>query len=313
MKNGGKTLVFRYLALLIAAFVWGTAFVAQSAGSEFIKPFTFTAMRAVLGTVVLIPVILILDAVKKKRDPNFVKPTKKDLKTLFVGGVACGVIMLFASNLQQFGIAYSTVAKSGFITTLYIVLVPIFGLFIKKKSHWIIWVSVAVAVVGLYFISFSGGFGGVGMGDLFLIACAICFSIHILTVDHFTNIVDGVKLSCIQFATLAALSGLAAVIFERQYFSWDVVVTCWLPIVYAGVGSCGIAFTLQNVGQKGTNPTIASLLMSLESVFSLLGGFVILHEMVTLREGIGCALMFIAVILTQLQDVLKKKKNKAQG
>ncbi len=309
-KTGEKSKLLRYLALLIAAFVWGTAFVAQSEGSAYIKPFTFTAIRAFLGATVLIPVILIMDGVKKKKNPDLPKATKNYKKTLVFGGFICGLIMVFASNLQQFGVMYSTVGKSGFITTLYIVLVPIFSLFLKKKSHFIIWISVAIAVVGLYFISFSGGFGSIEKGDLFLIACAFCFTVHILAVDHFANLVDAVKLSCIQFATLGVLSAVVALIFERQYFSWDAVAICWLPLVYAGVGSCGIAFTLQSVGQKGTNPTIASLLMSLESVFSLLGGIVILHETMTWREGLGCGLMFLAVMLTQTQDLLSSRKKK---
>lgn len=308
MSNTGKTKFLRYFALVVAAFVWGTAFVAQSAGSEFIKPFTFTATRAFMGGTVLLPVILTMTLIKKKKEPNLPKPTKKEIKTLFFGGFLCGLIMTFASNLQQFGVMYSTVGKSGFITTLYIVLVPVFSLFLKKKSHWIIWVSVVIAVAGLYFISFAGGVEGVDRGDFFLIACAFCFSFHILAVDHFVNLVDAIKLSCIQFFTLGVLSFIIALIFERQYFSWDVMLQCWLPLVYAGVGSCGIAFTLQSVGQKGTNPTIDSLLMSLESVFSLLGGVVILHEQVTWRMGLGCGLMFLAVVLAQLQDLLKKKK-----
>lgn len=307
MENTGKAKFLRYFALLIAAFVWGTAFVAQSKGSELIKPFTFTAMRAVLGAVVLIPVILIMDGVKKKKG-TWTPPSDKDKKTLWLGGFICGIVMVFASNLQQFGVMYSTVGKSGFITTLYIVLVPIFSLFLKKKSHWIVWVSVVIAVVGLYFISFAGGMESVSVGDFFLIACAFCFTVHILVVDHFANLVDAVKLSCIQFATLGLFSAIIALIFERQYFSGSAMLDCWLPILYAGVGSCGIAFTLQSVGQKGTNPTIASLLMSLESVFSLLGGIVIMHEGMTWKEGLGCGLMFLAVILTQLQDILKKKK-----
>ncbi len=307
MENTGKAKFLRYFALLIAAFVWGTAFVAQSKGSEFIRPFTFTAARAFLGALVLIPVILIMDGVKKKRG-TWTPPTQKDKKTLLLGGFFCGLVMVFASNLQQFGVMYSTVGKSGFITTLYIVLVPIFSLFLKKKSHWIVWISVAIAVVGLYFISFAGGVESIAKGDLFLIACAFCFTVHILVVDHYANLVDAVKLSCIQFVTLGVLSAAVALIFERQYFSMSAMLDCWLPVLYAGVGSCGIAFTLQSVGQKGTNPTIASLLMSLESVFSLLGGIVIMHEGMTWKEGLGCGLMFLAVILTQLQDLLKKKK-----
>lgn len=307
-KSANRAKLFRYLALLVAAFVWGTAFVAQSEGAEFIKPFTFTASRAFLGAIVLVPVILIMNAVKKKKSPELFEKEKKDKKIILIGGFFCGLVMVFASNLQQFGVMYSTVGKSGFITTLYIVLVPIFSLFLKKQSHWIIWISVAIAVVGLYFISFAGGFDKISSGDLFLIACAFCFTVHILVVDHYTNLVDGVKLSCIQFVTLGVFSAIIALIFERQYFSWENMLRCWLPILYAGVGSCGIAFTLQSVGQKDTNPTIASLLMSLESVFSLLGGIVILHETMTWREGLGCALMFIAVLLTQTQDVLQTRK-----
>ena len=309
-RSGNKAKLLRYLALVIAAFVWGTAFVAQSKGSEFIKPFTFTASRAFLGAIVLIPVILVMDGVRKAKG-TWTPSTRAYKKTLFSGGAICGLVMVFASNLQQYGVMFSTVGKSGFITTLYIVLVPIFGLFLKKRSHWIVWVSVVIAVVGLYFISFAGGAESISKGDFFLIACAFCFTVHILVVDHFANLVDAVKLSCIQFVTLGVLSAIVALIFERQYFSAQALLDCWLPIVYAGVGSCGIAFTLQSVGQKDTNPTIASLLMSLESVFSLLGGIVIMHETMTWKEGLGCGLMFLAVILTQLQDLLGNRKKRS--
>ncbi len=309
-KMSSRARFVRYVLLFIAAVIWGLAFAVQCEAMEAIKPFTFTALRAVLGSLVLVPVFLIVDSVKKKKNPTATKMSKTDKKNLLLGGVSCGVCVAVASNLQQFGIAYTmNPGKAGFVTAMYIVLVPIVGLFFKKKSHWIIWLSVAIAVCGLYFICVSETMT-IEKGDLLLIASAACFTGHILIIDHFADKADGIKMSCIQFAVSAVLSGIAALIFERDAFSLAAVLSAYPAILYAGIGSCGVAFTLQIIGQKGTNPTVASLVMSMESCFSVVGGILLMHAVPTVREGIGCGLMFTAIILSQIKDLLPTKKSR---
>ncbi len=303
-----KIILIRYALLIVAACIWGLAFTAQSEGMAYVKPFTFNAIRALIGALFLIPVSLVSDGIQKKKGA-YKKLDANGKKNLLLGGLFCGLAISVAANLQQFGISFSTVAKSGFITTMYIVLVPVFGLFLGKKCHWIVWVSVALAVCGLFFICMNEEFT-VATGDLLLIACAITFSVHILVIDRYADKADGIKMSCIQFFIMAFFSTVLALIFERDAFSWEAVRACLVPLLYTGIGSCGIAFTLQIIGQKDTNPTVSSLLMSTESCFSILGGFIFLQQLPTAREGIGCAIMFVAVILTQLQDVFVKKKKK---
>jgi len=290
------------ILLILTAVIWGCAFVAQSVGMDYVGPFTYQATRSLLGGIVLIPVFLISDRAKKKAG-TYRPMTKKDKKMLWLGGICCGLALCVAANLQQIGIMYTTVGKAGFITALYILIVPIFGLFLKKRVRPLIWVSVAIAVVGLYMLCISETFT-VAKGDLYVFACAVVFAIHILVIDHFAPHVDGVKMSCIQFFVTAILSGIVMLICEEP--SWAAIKGAGISILYAGILSCGVAYTLQIVAQKHTNPVVASLLLSLESVVAVLAGIILLQQMPTLNEAIGCVLMFVAIILAQLPERKKK-------
>ena len=290
------------LLLLLTAFIWGSSFVAQRTGIEYIGPFTMNSIRSFLGALVLLPVIKVMDIQRSKSIEN-VSQTQKEKnqsrKDLILGGICCGIALTIASSLQQIGMLYTTAGKSGFITALYILIVPIIGLFMKKHVGIKTWIGVALAVLGMYFISVQEGFS-ISRGDFLTFLCAIVFAIHILIIDHFSPKVDGVKLSCIQFAVCGILCACPMVFIERPRIAQ--ILTAWLPIAYAGIMSCGVAYTLQIVAQKGIDPTVASLIMSLESVFAALSGWLILHEHLSTRELFGCILVFVAIILAQLPD-----------
>lgn len=289
------------LILLLTATIWGVAFVAQSVGMEYIGPFTFNAIRCVLGGMVLIPVILVL---KKKKETGTENQEKEDKKTLWMGGIACGVILCIASNLQQFGIMEASVGKSGFFTALYIVMIPVIGIFIGKRPGIKLWFCVALAVVGMYLLCMKDGSFTIERADIMLLLCALAFSFHILVVDYFSPKVDGVKMSCIQFFVCGVLSAVGMLFTETPDISN--IQAAWLPLLYAGLLSCGVGYTLQIVGQKGINPVIASLIMSLESVISALAGWVILGQVLSPKEILGCVLMFVAIIITQIPIGNKK-------
>lgn len=289
------------LILLLTATIWGVAFVAQSVGMEYIGPFTFNAIRCVLGGLVLIPVILVL---KKKKETGAENQEKEDKKTLWAGGIACGVILCIASNLQQFGIMEASVGKSGFFTALYIVMIPVIGIFIGKRPGIKLWFCVALAVVGMYLLCMKDGSFTIERADIMLLLCALAFSFHILVVDYFSPKVDGVKMSCIQFFVCGVLSAVGMLFTETPDISN--IQAAWLPLLYAGLLSCGVGYTLQIVGQKGINPVIVSLIMSLESVISALAGWVILGQVLSPKEILGCVLMFVAIIITQIPIGNKK-------
>lgn len=278
--------------LFLAAVVWGFAFVAQSEGMRYVGGFTFNCVRSLIGGLVLVPCIFLM---REKID-----------RTVLRGGICCGIPLCIASNLQQQGIKYTTVGKAGFITALYVVLVPIFGLFLHKRVGKTVWIGLALAVAGLYFLCINGQFT-VEIGDLLVFLCAIFFALQILSVDHFAPRVDCVALSCIEFLTSGILSAVPMFMFETV--SWERLMDAAAPILYAGVMSCGVAYTLQIVGQKNMNPTVASMIMSLESVISVLAGFLLLHQKLSARELVGCALMFAAVLLSQLPE----KKSTIRG
>lgn len=286
------------LLLLLTAFIWGSAFVAQSVGMDHIGPFTFNMMRNLFAALFLVVVIYFMDQ-SKKRVGNLTPPSAQDKRTLLIGGLTCGVVLFIAGSLQQVGLLYTTAGKAGFITTLYVVIVPIFGLFLGKKVSTKIWVCVIAAAIGLYLLSITESFT-IGKGDFLVFLCAICFSIHILVIDHFSPKVDGVRMSCIQFFVVALISMIPSFLFEAPAFS-DIFLAM-KPILYAAILSSGVGYTLQIVAQKDTDPTIASLILSLESVFAALTGFLILKETLTPRELIGCAIIFAATIVAQLPD-----------
>ena len=294
------------LLLFLTAIIWGTAFVAQSVGMDYVGPFTFNFVRSVIGGAVLIPCVFLLDRFRGLDGAGSEKIYTWHQKELFAGGICCGVALFIASNLQQFGIQYTTVGKAGFITALYIVIVPVIGVFTKKTTGYKIWLSVLLAVAGLYLLCITEGFS-VGTGDFLVFLCALCFSVHILIIDYFSPKVDGVRMSCIQFFVCGLLSGIAMVFTEQ--FEFHAVLTAWMPLLYAGVMSCGVAYTLQIVGQKGMDPTVASLILSLESVVSVLSGWLLLNQKLSLRELAGCVLMFVAIILAQIPKKPKKAEN----
>lgn len=285
-----KFIIRQSCILFLTAIIWGIAFVAQSAGMDYVQPFTFSATRSVLGGIVLLPVIAVMGKDKKESDAGA-------RKNLLIGGILCGLLLFIASNFQQVGIQYTTAGKAGFVTALYIVIVPIYGIFLHKKIGVNVWLGVLLGLVGLYLLCMQGSFR-LEKGDGLVLICAFTFSIHIMVVDHFSPIVDGVKMSCIQFFVCGILSGILMFLKEQPQVSG--ILAAWLPIGYAGILSCGVAYTLQIIGQKGMNPTIASLIMSLESVVSVLSGWVILHQSLSTREMIGCVVMFLAIVLAQL-------------
>jgi drug/metabolite transporter (DMT)-like permease len=284
--------------LLLAAFIWGIAFVAQSVSMDYIGGFTFNAVRNLIGALTLLPVIWGLGKTKAPEEKKRIQASS-DRKTLITGGICCGILLCFASNFQQFGIKYTSVGKAGFITACYIVIVPIIGIFLKKKCSPFIWIAVILSLCGLYLLCLTPGEGfAIGKGELLVLICAFLFSLHILTIDHFSPLVDGVKMSCIQFLVCGILSGIPALIFESPDLAG--IFAAKIPVLYAGVMSCGVAYTLQIVGQKNMNPTVASLILSLESCISVIAGWLILGQNLSSREIFGCVLMFGAIILAQL-------------
>lgn len=288
-----------FILLFLTALIWGVAFVAQSVAMDYIGPYTFNAVRSLLGGIVLVPCVFLFGQKKKTvKDENPSKGTAVDRPgDMITGGLLCGIMLFLSTTLQQVGIQYTTVAKAGFITALYIILVPILGIFLKKRVSFQIWISVVIAIIGLYLLCMKGSFY-LGQGDFLMLVCSLCFALHILVIDRFTDKVSGVKLSCIQFFVCGLLSCVLMFLFEKPDVS-DIL-SAWLPIVYAGVFSSGVAYTLQIIGQKGTDPTIASLILSLESVVSVLVGWIILGQSLTPREILGCLLMFGAIILAQV-------------
>lgn len=294
------------LILLLAALAWGSAFVAQSLGSDSVRPFTFNGARSLLGALVLVPVFLTFDRVS----PN---PNRQNKKTLWIGGALCGLLLFIACNLQQFSISYvdtagktaeqleqiekANIGKVAFLTALYIVLVPVFGVFMKKKAGAQVWLGVVVALIGMYFLCIKPGFT-VSTGDLYAFLCAFAFAMQIIVVDEVVNRVDPIRLSCVQFLVCGILSSVCAVIFDKPALS-DIL-NAWAPILYMGIVSSGIAYTLQILGQARCKPVVASLVMSMESVFSAIFGYLVLNQAMSTKEFIGCGLMLVAVVLAQI-------------
>lgn len=283
------------LLLTLTALIWGTAFVAQSLGMDYLGPFTFNGVRNFVAAVGLLPVIAFLRRRQGKDEARGAAGNGR--KTLWVGGVLCGLALGVASSLQQIGIQFTTVGKAGFLTALYIVIVPLLDLLLKKRVALPVWVSVVIAAAGTYLLSIQEDFT-IAAGDLFVILCAVCFSVHILLVDRFSPSVNGVELSCIQFLVAGVFSTIVAFLVETP--NVQDILRSWGPILYTGLISSGVGYTLQILGQKDTPPAVASLIMSLESVFAALSGWLLLGQGMTGREAVGCALVFAAVVLAQI-------------
>ncbi|MCR4691143.1 MAG: DMT family transporter, partial [Lachnospiraceae bacterium] len=295
------------LLLLLTAAIWGFAFVAQSAGGDAVGPFTFNSLRSLLGAAALCPVIWFLDRLGYGKKPA----TKAEQKKLLLSGSLIGIVLFLATNCQQLGITYGRSAgKAGFLTACYLVLVPVIGTFLGKKSGLHIWVAVFLAMSGIFLLS-SPDRSGISMPDLLLLFSALCFAVQILLIDRSVADVDGVRMAAIQFLVCGILSFPPMLLFEQDnwaaaggfikaFSSPDALVS----ILYAGLLSCGVAYTLQIIGQKNVPPTLASLLMSFESVFCVLGGWLLLGERLTLKQFAGCSIVFAAILLAQFGEML---------
>lgn len=286
------------IMLLITALIWGTAFVAQSEGMRYVGPFTYNAIRTLLGGIVLLPVIVLFRRFGRKLTAT--AGDKTSMKTTVTGGIICGIILFIASSFQQIGISMTTAGKAGFITALYIVIVPLIELVLYRKSSVMVWICVMLAAVGFWLLCIAEGFR-IGKGDWLVLCCAVFFAVHIIVIDHFNSRnADGMLMSCIQFFTAGLLMTAGMFLFETPRLSS--IMDAKYTILYAGVMSSGIAYTLQILGQRYTAPAAATLLMSLESVFAALSGWLILHETLSRKEIAGCVMVFAAVILAQLKS-----------
>ena len=291
------------LALLLGTLIWGCCFVAQSVGMDHIGPFTFQAVRCALAVIGLMPVIAIMD---KLNGRSFIKGWQD--KQLWRAGLLCGIPLFIATGFQQVGLVYTSAGKAAFLTAMYIVMVPVLGLFLKRKFSFMIPVSVVLAVAGLYFLS-CVGVTQINPGDIVMLFCAVAFAVQILFVDRFAPQVDALRLNCLQALVCSILSGIITIFTENVQLTS--LLDCWLPLCYAGFLSMGAAYALQIVGQKHIEPNSASLIMSLESVFAVLSAWVLLGEILSVWEGIGCILMFLAVILSQIPVGKRQQKNRS--
>lgn len=299
------------LLLLLAAFIWGLSFVAQSEGMKYIGPFAFIGIRSMLAGISLLVFLglrSLCSGKKGKKESEAVTQTEtaKGRHTLLLGGGLCGIILFAATMLQQLGIVHNSgePGKAGFITALYLIMVPLAGIFLRKRIGVKIWIAVVLAVCGMYLLCITEGLS-MTTGDLLLLGCAVVFTMHILVIDYFSPKTDGVALSCIQFL-LCGVLGMTGM-FLTESVSLSHVLSAWQPLVFSGVFSGGVAYTLQIVAQKDTEPAVASLLMSLESVFAVFGEWLVLGQFLSGREFAGCGLMFIGILLTQLPE--KRRKN----
>ena len=289
------------ILLFITAFIWGCAFVAQRTGMEYIGPLTFNGIRSLVGGCTLLIYLFIRNKLQRKEmngnDERMKNPPSK--KFTFLCGLVCGICLFAGTTLQQMGMVYTTAGKAGFITALYIILVPLLGIFLGKKIRRIVWLGVVLALTGLYLLCVGEDFT-VNKGDMLVLLCSFAFTIHITFVDKVSQRIDGVVISCIQMFICGLISIPGMLLFEE--IDSNLIMQCSVPILYAGVLSCGVAYTLQIVAQKYTEPTVASMIMSLESVFALLSGMIILKESIAPHEILGCVLMFVAIILAQLPE-----------
>lgn len=298
------------LMLLLTAFVWGSSFVAQSVGMQEIEAFTFNGIRTLLGAAVLFPFIIIRDHVNgKNMSDDEIQDKRLADKRVIRSGFILGIVFCGASNFQQFAFYYSASGKIAFITALYMFFVPLFGLFLHKRVSVLTWICIAFGFLGLYFLSIDPtNVSAINQGDILAFICAILYAAHILLIDQYVSDVDGTKLSCMQFIVSGIISCILMFIFESPNFGS--IENAAIPLLYSGVMSCGLAYTFQIIGQKYVDATIASLLMCMESVFAVLSGAVILHEIMTAREIIGCIIMFVAIILSQISEMKNSKGKK---
>lgn len=279
--------------------VWGLSFVSQVEGMKTVDPITFQGIRLILAALVLLPLVM----VRSKKDPDRELPEperKKKNKGTIIGGMCCGCALFAACLLQQYGCQTTTAGKAAFITTLYVVVVPILSLFLRKRVRPIMWLCVVLGVVGLYLLAMPNGFENIKIGDIYVMLCAVAYAVHILCCDHFVAKFDGVKISFVQFLFAGIIGCIAMFIFETP--DWEAIKSCAINILYVGCISGGVGYTLQIIAQKDAEPTVASLLMSLESVFGVIFGTIILSEVMTGREILGCVAIFAAVVISNLPE-----------
>lgn len=286
--------------LLLTAIIWGVAFVAQSVGMDYVEPFTFNFARYIIGAVVLLPFLGLGNHGPKKKDmltETDRSEKQKQMKKSILSGIGCGLFLFIASMLQQFGIMYtSVVGKAGFITALYIILVPVLGIFLRKKTKPLVWICVVISVIGLYLLCVSDGYR-LELADILLLACALFFAFHIIFIDFISPGTNGVLVSCVQFFTAGVCCMVAMLLFETPSIMG--MLKAYIPILYTGVLSCGVAYTFQILGQKYVEPTRASLILCLESVVAVVAGWLLLQQALSIRELIGCVIMFVAIIMAQ--------------
>lgn len=297
------------LLLLLAAMIWGVAFVAQSVGMDHVGPWTFLCVRSLIAGVSMLPVVAVLSR-SGTAPKQAAEERRNSRKTLLTGGICCGTVLGVASILQQIGLQYTSVGKAGFLTACYILIVPLLGLLLGRRCGRLVWCGVAVALLGLYFLCFKDG-SPLNFGDILVFISATLFSGHILLIDHFIPLCNGVKMSCIQFFVCGAVALVGMLVFEEP--SLPQLLAAWKPLLYAGVLSSGVGYTIQIIGQRGMNPTVASLIMSLESVFAVLAGWLILHQHLSGREMLGCVLVFVSIVLAQLPEGKSKCAEHAQA
>ena len=302
MMTKGKK-IRNIILLFLTALIWGMAFVAQSVSMDYIQPLTFICIRFFIGGLFLLPFIFIMDK-KKNEDTQQIDKTEANKKTLLAGGIICGIFLFGGSFFQQVGIQYTTVGKAGFLTAFYIIIVPLLGLFLKKKCPPLTWCGVALSLVGLYFLCMTESLT-LQKGDALVFIGAFMFAGQIMAIDYYNPMVDGVRLSCIQFFTAGIIGFIGMILFEQPQLS--AILGAAGPILYTGIMSSGVGYTLQIIGQKGIHPAVAALILSLESVFSALSGFLFLHQGMSGRELLGCGLMFLAIILAQMPDFREKR------
>ncbi len=282
--------------LFVTAIIWGISFVSQSVGMEYIGPNTFMGIRTLMGAMVLLPFIFFTDRAKKKQGTY----KKTDMKSLIKYGTLCGLFLCAAQTLQNYGLQYTTTAKSGFLTALYIIFVSVIGVFVGKKINSKMILGILTAVLGMYFLCLFGNSATFDVGDLLTIICALFFAGQILCIDKFVSYTDGVKLSCAQFLVAGIINTILMFVLENPDIS--AIMSCATALLYSGVMSCGVAYTLQVIGQKYADPTSASIIMSLESVFAAISGWIILGQGMSITQVFGCVLMFLAIVLVQLPD-----------
>ena len=297
------------LILAFTALIWGNGFAAQSEGADLLSPFTFNAVRYLVAGIVMLPVIAFFDARnKKKGDYEPMYPSVK--RNTIIGGIINGILLAAASGLQQIGVGMTTAGKAGFITALYIIIVPLLGIVIGKKIPAKIWFCAVLAVTGFYLLCVKEGFS-VSKGDLIVLLCSVCYSLHIIVTDiYIAKGIESVRMSTIQFWTVAVISAVLCLVFETPTLSR--IAGAWVTIAYMGILGSGVAYTLQIIGQENADPTSATLFMSLESVFAAIAGWLFLNEKMSVKEIAGCAIVFAAVILAQIPlaklDLRKRKE-----